>query len=259
MITKDTAKNHTAVWAAAVTVGLSLMAPLASVAAPVNWGPAKKITADTDVTTQGSLIQAVNLGDAGVGNTTVNGVLFQGMAAPFTQTTSVSLGNFTLAPSGLGFLSLPNGSYGSGSAPFTGLSASYQGLLSSAAQTGAGDTMTLTISGLVVGHAYVFEWWSNFSAPGSQNHTASPNLVSLVDNTTNAEGGVGQFVVGTFFADATNEVITFDGPQGALVNGMQLRDLGVIPEPSNAIIGLALAGIVGYSFLGRKRQPALQA
>jgi hypothetical protein len=66
-------------------------------------------------------------------------------------------------------------------------------------------------------------------------------------------------VVGTFFADATSEVITFDGPGGALVNGAQLRDLGVIPEPSNAIIGLALAGIVGYSFLGRKRQPALQA
>jgi hypothetical protein len=255
MITKVTAKYQTAVWAAVV----SFMAPLAIHAAPVNWGPAKTISGDTDVTTQGTLIQAVNLGDAGIGNTTVNGVLFQGMAAPFTQSTTVSLGNFSLTPSGLGFLSLPNGSYGSGSAPYSTLSPSYQALLGSAAQTGAGDNMTLTISGLVVGHAYVFEWWSNFSAPGTQLHTAAPGTVVLLDNTTNSEGGVGQFVVGTFFADATSETITFDGPGGALVNGAQLRDLGVIPEPSNAIIGLALTGIAGYSYLGRKRQAAVQA
>jgi hypothetical protein len=260
MITKDTAKNHTAVWAAVVTVGFSLMAPLASFAAPVNWGPAKQITNDTDVTTQGTLINAVNLGDSAAAPTTVNTVVFQGLAAPgfVFAGAPVSSGNFTFTPTDnvLGFFSGPNGSYGSSSAPFTGLSANYKTLLGSAAQTGAGagESLTLSISGLVIGHAYVFEWWSNLSGTGDQLHTASPNLVALQDNTSGVEGGLGQYVVGTFFADATTETITFDGPGGALVNAAQLRDLGVIPEPSNAIIGLALAGIAGYSYLGRKRQ-----
>src|SRR5262249_42550728 len=68
------------------------------------------------------------------------------------------------------------------------------------------------------------------------------------------EGGVGQFAIGTFTADAPSEVIPFTGTPAAspapLLNGLQLRELTPaatpVPEPSTpapfALGGIALAG-----------------
>ena len=52
-------------------------------------------------------------------------------------------------------------------------------------------------------------------------------------NHTGAQGGLGQFVTGTFVADAAAETIVFHSPTtplaGPQINAFQLR---VIPEPS---------------------------
>ena len=77
-----------------------------------------------DVSTAGTLVGAVNLGDLGVSSTTVNGVLFQGLGLDF-GTPSATSGNFTITTTG-DFLQLPNGGYGSASSPFGSLPAAYQ-------------------------------------------------------------------------------------------------------------------------------------
>jgi hypothetical protein len=226
----------------------------------ITWGPASNITGDSDVSTTGNLVGAFNLGDAGVSSTTVNGVTFQGLAAPFTQSsTGAAIAGgvtFKLDASGLGFLSLPNGSYGSGVAPFTGLGSGYQTLLGSAAQGLSGDNMTLTITDLTAGQLYQFEWWSSFSAPGTASHSAiAGNTVLLSDNTTTAEGGLGQFAIGTFAAGSTSQVITFSGTGGGLVNGFELRDLGPAPAaplPSTFAMGGVFLSALGAIAAGRK-------
>jgi hypothetical protein len=116
----------------------------------------------------------------------------------------------------------------------------------------------LTMSGLTVGHQYVFEFWVNGSnSAGTDNFrttATAPNSVSLDDNTTNAIGGTGQFVIGTFTCGDPTEVISFtgtDSTQAPTVNAFQLRDLTVVPEPSTlALLGLG-AGITALR--SRKR------
>ncbi len=143
--------------------------------------------------------------------------------------------------------------------PFSSLSASYQTLLNNFTSSGP---FSLTINGLTVGDKYEFEWWSDlsladfFSNSGSQLTTATAiNSVVLNSNTTDRDSGVGQFAIGTFTADGTSEVIAFSSLHLAVVDGLQLRDLGPVasppapistPEPSSlallALGGVALAG-----------------
>jgi MYXO-CTERM domain-containing protein len=70
----------------------------------------------------------------------------------------------------------------------------------------------------------------------------------LESNTSAALGVVGQFVLGTFTADATSQVIAFNGPSGPNLNGLQLRQVGpspAVPEPGTALAGLVLVGLCG--------------
>ena len=210
---------------------------------PTNINPAGGAASDLDVSTAGTLVGAFNLGGTGVGNTTVNGTTFTGLALAGSNVTS---GNFNFATAGT---FAGTNSVGFGSAPFSSLSAPYQALLSSAAGTATGPTpFTLTMSGLVTGQTYQFEWWSSQSRFPVNNLTTATagNAVSLDYNPTSTGGGVGQFAIGTFVADATNQqVITFTHGGGFasaddVINGFQLREVSVIPEPSTWAFGIAL-------------------
>ena len=71
----------------------------------------------------------------------------------------------------------------------------------------------------------------------------------------NVEGGVGQYVIGTFTADATTQQIVFQGEGTGLnggstqINAFQLR---AIPEPAST----ELLGIFGvYGMCQRRRRP----
>lgn len=160
----------------------------------ITWGAPTNISGDTDVSTNGTLVGAFNIGGPGVGSTTVNGVTFTGLALTGSSVTSGAF-TFTIPT---GFAS--SNSVGSALPPFSTLSAPYQGLLSSA----AGDfstPFTLTMSGLTVGQQYEFEWWFNFSSGLSSPTTAAAgNSVTLNSNTTGLAGGLGQFAIGTFTA-----------------------------------------------------------
>ena len=210
-------------------------------------------------------------------DTTVNGVTFVGLAIPGNSTAAVTSGNFTFAPvlvppqTSAGFFS-GNGDT-STNPPFANLSAPYRALLSSytgGAKFGGGRTdifpVTLTMSGLTVGHTYEFEWWSNHSGDTVQTFTTAMagNSVTLNSNVTGGSqlGGVGQFAIGTFTADAPSEQITFTGSSpnvGSILNGLELRDLGPaaatgVPEPpSLTLLGLGALGLLGYGWRKRKQ------
>jgi hypothetical protein len=185
---------------------------------------------------------------------TINGVTFASFTYPFMATTATN-GDFTFTESP-GHL-LAESTLGSGNSPFGGLSANYQSLLSTAISTDDNNTLTLTITGLTLGLDYEFQWWlnaSNYGGTGSGFRTtaSAPNPVSLDDNTTNAIGGTGQYVVGTFHAGATTEIITFNGTditQAPTVDAFQLR---VVPEPSTIALSILGGLIGGVRFLRRK-------
>lgn len=212
----------------------------------ITWGSPTNISGDSDVNTTGTLVAAFNMNGPDV---TVNGVTFASFTFPFMATTATN-GAFTFTESP-GHM-LAESSLGSANSPFNGLSANYQSLLSSAISTDDNNTLTLTITGLTLGQDYIFEFWtnaSNYNGTGSGFRTtaSAPTPVSLDDNTTNAIGGTGQFVIGSFHAGATTEVITFtgtDSTQAPTINAFELR---AVPEPST------LALFVIGTFLGVAR------
>jgi hypothetical protein len=236
---------------AVMVIGLTAGAGADAQAAVVSWLGPTNISGDADVSTNGSLVAAFNVGGPGVADTTVNGVTFTGLAVSGPSVTS---GNFTLAIASGEFAS--NNDVGSPSPPFSSLSAGYQSMLS----TAAGDfttPITLTMGGLAVGQQYEFQWWSNLSNSLRTTTTATAgNSVSLTTNTTALEGGLGQFAVGTFTADASSQVITFSSGNQDVLNGFQLRTgTAAIPEPST----FAMAGLmtlVGLGYAWRRRRAA---
>ena len=220
-------------------------------AATMIWGPATNINpaggaaSDLDVRTTGTLVGAFNLGGFSVPGTTINGVTFVPFAIQSTAQ-SITIGNFTLANTYI--YGMAGANWTSSAAPFSNLSASYQNLLSSFVYSPPiGSTLTLTMAGLSMGENYEFQWWTNFSPRGTGTAIATAgNSVTLNRNTTFAEGGLGQFAIGTFTADATgSQVIVFSNPSAQpAVNGFQLRRVSsAIPEPDTVLLvlfGLAL-------------------
>ena len=212
-------------------------------AGPITWGAVQNISGDADVITTGFLVGAFNIGTPGVPNTTINGVPFVGLGLSGTSVTS---GNFNLSIA-TGFAG--NNSVGSANAPFSTLSAAYQAMLG----TEAGDfttPITLTISGLIPAATYQFEWWKNVSN-GFQSHNTTAtagNSISLSSNTGGgADGGIGQYAIGTFVADPSGtEIITFSADLQNTFNGFQVR---TIPEPGT----MSLAGLGLLAAFGMRR------
>ena len=223
-------------------------------AATITWGPATNINpaggaaSDLDVDITGTLVRAFNLGSTGVPGTTVHGVNFEAFGVP-PGTPSVTIGNFTLAAGGGGLSAFSPSSL---NPPFGTLSASYQDLLGRTAfPSGTFNPMTLTMNGLTVGQTYEFQWWSNLSLAAAGGSTASAgNSVTLLNNTTNTSGGLGQYAIGTFLANSPSQVITFNGTAQnsgqSNLNGFQLRQLApAVPEPGTALFGVALCAVAG--------------
>lgn len=222
----------------------ALLSPPAH-SADIIWSDPTQISGASDVSTTGSLIGAYNVGGVGVPSTTVNGVAFQSFA---TTGGTGSSGNFTTI--GSGFIGQSNNDGGSSAAPFSTLPAAYQTLLQSYSVPFAG-TITMTIAGLTIGAQYQFQCWSNVSSDRfSHGLTATAgNSITLFSNDDHAQGGLGEWVIGTFTADAATQSITFEGDgDGGVLNAFQLRRLSqtaAVPETGStmALLGCALAGL----------------
>jgi hypothetical protein len=207
------------------------------------WSSELDISGDSDVSTEGTLVGAFNFAGPA---TTINGVEFLEFAVGLASNT-VGNYNFSVASGTIG-----SSATGATSSPFTDLSSEYQALLGSAAQRGDA-TMTLTLSGLTIGQRYSFQAWVNDSRyPGASGFTypvdiTAGNTVTLNPNTTpldmngmGVEGGVGQYAIGRFTADATTQQVEFFGGEVGVVNGFQLRE---VPEPSTMLTILMPLGL----------------
>ena len=227
-------------------------------AAPIVWGSPQNISGDSDVSTTGTLLYAYNFGSLSVASTTVNGVTFSAFPLPDSTGpgTPVTVDSVSISESP-GFL-YGNNSFSSGSAPFVNLSTAYKNLLGSGATAGEPGTITLQLGGLAPGQTYQFQWWSNNSTSfdnWSQTIATASNSVALITNLsgtgsegTGVEGGIGQYAIGTFTADASSSSIAFTGDPSTsywpLINGFQVRAIPV-PEPRTwcpALAGLACGG-----------------
>ncbi|MFA7236740.1 MAG: PEP-CTERM sorting domain-containing protein [Phycisphaeraceae bacterium] len=237
-------------------------------AATITWQSAQNIAGDTDVDTVGTLVRALNfnnlpLDPAEVGGEapTVNGVTFADVSPSSSSWSSgAGAGDITLA------VGTPSASWGNfdgfngGAAPYTGLSDNYKSLLTSAVfKIGANQTATYTLLNLTPGTPYRVQFFVNDSRSASYAWTATDqftagNVSDALDvNVGNAWGKLGQYVIGTFTADAATQVISVLGSdptnnRGIQLNAYQLRE---VPEP--ATLGLLTLGSMMIAFRGRGR------
>jgi len=189
-------------------------------AASITWGAAKTISADTDVSTSGGLLYAYDESNAGA---VVNTVSFTGASSTTALGANVTISGISAGT---------YGAYGASGTGWNGLSPSYQTVLTGGCYGGTGAG-TITLKNLIVGHSYQVQVWvddSRTSGAGRNetNSTSGGNTVILSYNSTGAQGGLGQYTIGTFTADATTQVFTLQANSNSgstQLNAIQVRDL----------------------------------
>ncbi len=200
--------------------------PTGAFAAAITWSQPVTLAGDADVSTNGGLLYAWNDANAAA---TVNGVPF----APGNSLTSLGA-NVSLS----GNYSWNTTAFGSATGnPWSGLSPAYQTVLRGGAYTSNNGTQTVTLNNLIPGHPYQVQIWVNDCRSLASNRTETVttsrgNTVTLDYNNTGADGGVGQYTLGGFVADAASQVFTLAGvlPAGgnsAQLNALQVRDQSV--------------------------------
>jgi hypothetical protein len=249
-----------------VTASLTAGLVPQSAAGLVVWEPPKTISGDTDVSTTGTAVAAFNFGSAL--NTTVNGVIF----TPVFADLNVITGYDVTAGSGAGRLELRGtyiyhyDGYGvSWAAPYNGLTSAYQALLTSANYNdyplppGNDRPVNFQIQGLTIGTNYQMQLWVNDSRLDEYNpnrnttFTAAGSSVTLDQNSTEDYGGLGQYVLATFTADATTQDFVATSSNSTNLNAYQLRatsGIAAVPEPASS---LALTGLIASGLLLRRR------
>ena len=199
-----------------LVLGLFPVMSAALSAAPVTWETPSVISGDSDVKDIGGTVFAYDWKSV---SQTVNGVAFTAPGAGATL--SWPSGNIHGA-----FVS------DAGSAmPAAGLSAGYKNILNGGRYANNGAACTVTLNNLTPGRDYLAQLWvmdARIYGPGrTETVTSSGNTVTLSysNAATNTAGGVGQYTVGTFTADAATQVITLTGNSSTQINALQLRDV----------------------------------
>lgn len=204
---------------AVVLTGTSILMTSAAVARAesIAWDDAVTISGDTDVSTNGMFKCAYAWSKL---DRAVNGVSFSGSTSAAGAGTDVV---FTPA------ITHNTTAYGSVSGtPWNTLSANYQDILRGANYK---TSFTVTLGNLTVGKEYAVQLWYHDarSGPGGgKTETVTSvggNTVILDKNSTEANGGVGQYVIGTFTADATTKqfAVSSATTSAAQINALQLR------------------------------------
>lgn len=118
------------------------------------------------------------------------------------------------------------------------------------AGTAASGGVTINLSGLVSGQQYLVQMWTPYWHFNYETQFIAGNSSGLLDLGNVADSRSSQYVVGTFTADDTTQMIRATGDAGAGGHGipsfMQVR---AIPEPSAALLG----GLGMLALLRRRR------
>jgi hypothetical protein len=216
----------------------------------------------------------------------VNGVTFAGEARGiavanaftllngdvFLQSDSSRTGPSTSSGQFAGFGG-PNSSGTPANAPFNALnSISYQRMLSTAwwndgfdATAATTSRYTVTLNNLSLGNSYELQLWVSDARLNNVGQNNPGLFVTLSDGVTSVDlqnnvndvlGGIGQYVIGTFTADATSQIFTFTGGNTpgadltdpnvtAIMNAYQIRDITPVPEPTTfGLVSLGMASLV---------------
>jgi len=241
----------------------------ASLQAAITWGSAMDITGDADISTIGDLEYAYRFEatTGATGDVTVNGVTFASVNGEGMNSNPLAHSNFTFAPLNASPVLSTNHQFGNGRSvgvnASAGMSTAYISFLGGYVYAGGANAFpevsgrrngyTLTMAGLEIGKEYSVQVWYNDSRSGTTSRQGAilngPTIDYNVSPAT-ANGGLGQYAIGTFVATGTTESFVFrsstnDGV-GAQLNGFQLR---AIPEPASVM----LAGL-GAIALGLRRR-----
>lgn len=223
--------------------------PLASLAAislasgahavTVTWGSATTISSSTDVSTNGTQVfgRNINVASPSDPSAIVNGANFAWNNPGWTVGYSESGFPNTLSMT-VPTLSGPD-------------AANYQAILTYGREAYPTPSGSFTFSNLVINQQYELQVWvadyRNFTNLRTETITAAGDIASPALTYLNSGGSVhGQYIIGTFTADATSLTFTMDGNETAMYNALQLR---AIPEPSAALLG----GLGMLALLRRRR------
>lgn len=246
-------KSFVAAVAAAITAVFLSIALQPAKAATIAWGTPVTISGSSDVVTTGTLFASANFGPIATGtDVTVNGVTFNGFSwVSGSNFKTVTVGNITIT----GTQNLSNANYPSGAsaAPYTSLPAAYQSLLRPTLFSNS-NTVTFSLAGLTSGRSYLIQYWASDPTVSGSSRSVQIGSQTLDVNSTDAVGGVGQWVTGTFTADSSTQsfAATRIGSSPMYGNAMQVRLLAV-PEPETlAMLGAGVAFVATCGKLRRR-------
>jgi len=186
-------------------------------AAPITWtiqdidGGAG--VGDLGISTNGALIEASNFGGTGVPDVTVNSVLFSGV-------------DFVGGGSPTNLVGLTYDTFQTGAGTSTG---GFIDILTDTIGFDSGPSVqTANLTGLVSGNIYETQF--------ILSHTPTNRTLAISDDEGNTAvlktRNPAQIATGTFVANGTIQPLLFEASTGSqLMNGYQLRDLGLGPPP----------------------------
>jgi len=220
-------------------------------AATISWNVFNIADDITQISKTGTLIHA-RFGEQGSdAGLTINGEFFDDLSTLDSATNQDTIG------ARAGSFSAPNANY-------------YQ-LLQRGSRDSANADTSISFSSLNIGSTYQIQVWAADSARAADDQGIVVNDGSGAVNpgTTGhatilqqvGTGGYGQYALGTFVADGTaaqsfglRQYFTLQTTASAqahtYVNAYQLREIGVVPEPSTT----ALLGLGGLALILRRRK-----
>ena len=190
----------------------------------ITWQTPRNIKDDTDVSTKGTSVYAYAINDI---DTVVNGVTFIAGGAINRSLKVQNLGDDHDVVSSDFLRYTPDAYMKNGKTLDSSLPVSYRNLLDGGIFISAKTPQTITLGNLKVGETYEVQVWFNDSRDKRLKRKTTLNGVNdvkVIYTPVNTEGGLGQYVLGTFVATATTEDIVQTSTSGnPQLNAIQLR------------------------------------